>query len=346
MDPEVDDSRRLDIRADPAEEGSATVQTTRLGKTELNVSEIGLGTWAYGGEWGPFDEDEAKATIRRALELGVTLFDTAQAYGFGVSERLLADALWSVVPREEVAVATKGGLRMEGNGLVRDASAKWLREGVEASLRNLRTDYIDLYQVHWPDLHTPAVETAQALEELITQGKVRHVGVSNYNPPEMEELASYGRVETLQPPYHMFHRDIEAEIIPYVTKHDIGVLAYGPLAHGLLAGTMTPDTTFPADDWRSHSPDFSGEPFARNLAVVQRLKTFATARGYSLTQMAVAWTVANPAVNVAIVGARRPSQLETLAPAAELHLSTSDTEQIDQILGDAVRVAGPSPEAV
>lgn len=322
------------------------MRTVRLGKTDLEVSGIALGTWAYGGEWGSFDEDEAKATIRRAVELGVTMFDTAQAYGFGVSERLLADALWKVAARDQVVVATKGGLRTEANRLVRDASARWLRAGVEASLRNLGTDYIDLYQIHWPDQHTPAEETAYALDELVTEGKIRHVGVSNYNPAEMEQLAAYGRVETLQPPYHMFHRDIEAEILPYAVKHDIGVLAYGPLAHGMLAGAMNPSTTFAADDWRSRSSDFRGEPFARNLAVVARLKTFAQARGVSLPQLAVAWTIANPAVHVTIVGARRPSQLEELTPAAELRLSGPDREEIDRILADAVRVSGPSPEAV
>ncbi|HMC40940.1 MAG TPA: aldo/keto reductase, partial [Acidimicrobiales bacterium] len=194
------------------------MQHVRLGKTDLDVSRVALGSWAFGGDWGPFDEQEAKATIRKALELGVNFFDTAQGYGFGVSERLLGETLWSTVRRDEVVVATKGGLRMAGDTLVRDASAKWLRSGVEASLRNLGTDYIDVYQVHWPDLHTPADETAHVLEDLVSEGKVRHIGVSNYSPEQMDELAAYGRVETLQPPYHMFHRDIEGEILPYTAK--------------------------------------------------------------------------------------------------------------------------------
>src|SRR5207244_13175019 len=151
---------------------------------------------------------------------------------------------------EDVIVATKGGLRMEGDRLLRDAGASWLRSGVESSLRNLRTDYIDLYQVHWPDPNTPAEETGSALGDLVREGRIRHAGVSNYNPRQVTELARYGPVETDQPPYHMFHRDIEAEILPYAAKNDIGVLVYGPLAHGLLSGTMTPPTTFAADDWR------------------------------------------------------------------------------------------------
>lgn len=231
----------------------------RLGKTDLDVSAIAFGTWAFGGEWGSFDEDEARGAIHHALDLGVTFFDTAQAYGFGVSERVLADALWERVRRDDVTVGTKGGLRMEGHTVLRDAGAPWLREGVESSLRNLGTDHIDLYQIHWPDGHTPAEETGEALEGLVREGKIRHVGVSNYDAKQMDELSRYGRVETDQPPYHMFRRGIEAEILPYAADHDIGVLVYGPLAHGLLSGRMTPETTFPADDWRSHSSDFTAD---------------------------------------------------------------------------------------
>src|SRR3989454_7390047 len=254
----------------------------RLGKTELAVSAIAFGTWAFGGDWGSFDAHESKAAIHHALDLGVTFFDTAQAYGFGVSERLLADALWERARRDEVIVATKGGLRMEGQTLLRDASGRWLRQGAESSLRNLRTDYIDLYQVHWPDPRTPPEETARVLEDLVREGKIRHLGVSNYDAKQMDELACYGRVETLQPPYHMFRRDIEAEILPYTAEHDIGVLVYGPLAHGLLGGAMSTGTTFPADDWRSHSSDFTGERFRRNLHAVDRLKDFAREHAISL----------------------------------------------------------------
>jgi hypothetical protein len=318
----------------------------RLGKTNLEVSAIAFGTWSFGGEWGAFDAEEAKGTIMRAFDLGITLFDTAQGYGFGASEVLLADALWQRVSRNDVVVATKGGLRRQGGGLVRDASARWLRAGVESSLRNLRTDYIDLYHVHWPDPNAPAEETAGALEDLVREGKIRHVGVSNYNAKQMDELARSGRVETLQPPYHMFRRDIEAEILPYAAEHDIGVLAYGPLAHGLLAGAMSPGTTFPADDWRSHSPDFTGERFRRNLQVVDELKDFARERAISLPQLAVAWTLSNPAVQVAIVGARRPAHLDDTTAAAEINLSGPDRREIDRILAAAVPVVGSSPEGM
>jgi aryl-alcohol dehydrogenase-like predicted oxidoreductase len=330
----------------PSRRKEIAVRYVRLGRTDLEVSAIAFGSWAFGGEWGAFDAAEAKGAIKRALELGVTLFDTAQAYGFGASEALLADALWREVSRDDVVVATKGGLRKQGAELLRDASARWLRSGVESSLRNLRTDHIDLYQVHWPDPNTPAEETAGALEDLVREGKIRHAGVSNYSAKQTDELVRYGRVETLQPPYDMFRRDIEAEILPYAAEHDIGVLAYGPLAHGLLAGTMGPGTTFPADDWRSHSPDFTGERFRRNLQVVDRLKDFARERAISLPQLAVAWTLSHPAVQVTIIGARHPAHLDDTTAAAEVTLSDEDRREIDRILAGAVPVVGPSPEGM
>jgi aryl-alcohol dehydrogenase-like predicted oxidoreductase len=319
---------------------------TRLGKTDLNVSVVALGTWAFGGDWGIFDKADAQHAISSALEQGITLFDTAQAYGFGAAERLLGESLWKRVRRDEVMVATKGGLRMDGTTLVRDASARWLRAGVEASLRNLATDYIDLYQVHWPDPATSDEETAAALNQLVSEGKIRHIGVSNYDVKQIDALSQYGRVETLQPPYHMFRRDIEAEVLAYTAAHDIGVLAYGPLAHGLLAGRMTLETTFPPDDWRSHNRDFVGDTFRRNLEVVTRLNGFAAERGIALPQLAVAWTVNNPAVDVAIVGARRASQLRALTPAADVELSVQDADTINAILADAAPVTGPAPEGM
>jgi len=318
----------------------------RLGRTDLEVSAIAFGTWSFGGDWGAFDADEAEKTVGRALDLGITFFDTAQAYGFGASEHFLADALWPRVARDHVVIATKGGLRKEGSVLHRDASARWLREGVEASLRNLRTDYIDLYQVHWPDPKTPAAETGRVLADLVREGKIRHAGVSNYSPQQMTELAEYGPVETDQPPYHMFHRDIEAEILPYTAKNDIGVLVYGPLAHGLLSGTMTPQTTFPADDWRGSSADFRGERFARDLELVEQLKRYAAAHEITLPQLAIAWTISNPGVDVAIVGARHPAHLDDPVAAADIPLSTSARDEIDAMLAEAVEIVGPAPEAM
>lgn len=243
-------------------------------------------------------------------------------------------------------VATKGGLRMEGGRLLRDASGRWLREGVESSLRNLDTDYVDLYQVHWPNEHTPAEETAGAMEDLMREGKIRHVGVSNYDVKQLEDLARFGKVETVQPPYHLFRREIEDEILPYAMDHDLGVLVYGSMAHGLLTGTMTPKTRFARDDWRAESPDFAGETFRRNLAVVERLKTVARHRGITLPQLAVAWTLAHPAVQVTIIGARRPAHLEESAASVEIELAPVDLAAIDAALADAAPVWGPHPEGM
>ena len=318
----------------------------RLGQTNLQVSEIAYGTWSFGGDWGASDLQAGKDTIHRALELGINLFDTAQGYGFGASEQFLAEALKERTRREDVIIATKGGLRMEGDQLLRDAGRRWLREGVESSLRNLGTDYIDLYQVHWPDLHTPPEETAAALAELVGEGKIRHAGVSNYDADQMYALGRFGKVETLQPPYHLFRRDIEKTILRYTAGHDIGVLVYGPLAHGLLSGQMTESTTFGSDDWRSKSPDFTGDTFRQNVAVVERLTQWARERDIRLPQLAVAWTLAHPAVDVAIVGARTPSHLDGTASAADIKLSETDLEEIDAIVRDARPVWGPHPEGM
>jgi aryl-alcohol dehydrogenase-like predicted oxidoreductase len=312
----------------------------------MQVSAVAFGTWAFGDEWGAFDEREARDSIHRAMDLGVTLFDTAQGYGFGVAERLLADAVRTHVRRGDVVLATKGGLRKDGDNMVRDASAAWLRHGVESSLRNLGVDTIDLYQIHWPDPHTRPEETAAVLEDLVRDGKIRHVGVSNYGVKQMEELAARGRVETDQPPYDMFRRDIEDEILPYATENDIGVLVYGPLAHGLLSGTMKPATTFAADDWRSKSSDFTGETFRRNLKAVDRLRDFASDQRISLPTLAVAWTLSNPAVHVAIIGAQRPEELTDTVAAADVVLSQEGREKIDRILSDAAPASGPSPEGM
>jgi aryl-alcohol dehydrogenase-like predicted oxidoreductase len=322
------------------------VRQVRLGQTDLRVSTIAFGTWAFGGDWGAADLQDSRDAIHRALELGINLFDTAQGYGFGAAEQLLGQALRYRTSREEVVIATKGGLRMDGDRVVRDTSRRWLREGVESSLRSLGTDYIDLYQVHWPDLRTPPEETAAALEELVREGKVRHVGVSNYDADQMQALSRFGRVETVQPPYHLFRRDVEPTILSYTSAHDIGVLVYGPLAHGLLSGRMSESTTFNADDWRSKSPDFTGDTFRRNLAVVERLKGLARARDMPLPQLAVAWTLANPAVQVTIVGARRPDQLDETAAAADVKLSEADLAEIETTLADAVPVSGPHPEGM
>ncbi len=320
----------------------------RFGQTNLEVSRICFGTWQVGGDWGAPEERELKAAMRQALELGINFFDTAQAYGFGASEQLLGKALEPEIKnhRAEVVLATKGGLRMEGDRLLRDSSPEWLRQGVEDSLRFLGTDYIDLYQVHWPDFDTPLEETAETLNELVEEGKIRYVGVSNFGVEEMAEFEKRRKIDGLQPPYHLFRRDVEQEILPYAAEHGIGVLVYGPLAHGLLSGRMTPELELAEDDWRAQSDIFRGENFQKNLQAVEELKRLAEERGSTIVQLAIAWTLANPNVDVAIVGARRPDHIEGAAPAVELDLSDDDLREIDNIVKGAVPVGGPTPEGV
>ena len=317
---------------------------TILGKSGLDVSRIAFGTWQLGGDWGPTDTVAAMEAIRRAADNGVTFFDTAQAYGFGQSEQLLAVALRHL-PREQLVIATKGGLRPSGNGVARDASPAWIEKGVDASLRALGTEYIDLFQMHWPDPATPFEETAEALAKLIADGKIRHVGMSNFDVEQIETFSATLPVETLQPPYHLFRRDIEAEVLPYTAANDIGVLVYGPLAHGLLGGHLGHDATFAPGDCRAKSPMFCGQTFARNLRVVAQLEKLATQElGITLAQLATAWTLANPAVHVAIVGTRNAEHVDEALAAAEIDLDDEVMQRINLIMADATPVSGPSPE--
>lgn len=320
------------------------MQQVRLGRSGLTVSRLAFGTWQLSGDWGATDERRAVDAIRRAADLGMTLFDTAQGYGFGQSERLLARALDGGA-RDGVVVATKGGLRAEGDRVVRDASAAWIRKGVEESLQALGTDHLDLYQVHWPDPATPLEETASALADLVAEGKVLHVGVSNFDADQMQTFSATLPVETLQPPYHLFRRDIEATILPYTAAHDVGVLVYGPLAHGLLSGGLGPGTKFAPGDWRSSSDDFRGETYRHNLDAVSKLERLAADElGVALAQLAVAWALANRDVDVAIVGTRDAAHVDDAVAAAELRLGADVLAEIERIMRDAVPVVGPAPE--
>ncbi|HYL07781.1 MAG TPA: aldo/keto reductase, partial [Candidatus Udaeobacter sp.] len=250
--------------------------------------------------------------------------------------------------RDQFVIATKGGLRpMPGGGIERDASPDWIRQGVESSLKALGTDYIDLYQVHWPDPRVPFAETAGALAELKAAGKIRHVGVSNFDAQQMDEFSKTLPVETLQPVYHLFRRDIEQSVLPYTKAQNIGVLVYGPLGHGLLSGALTPESRFAADDWRSKSEVFRGDAYLRNLRVVSALERFAQLElGTSVSRLAVAWVLANPAVHVAIVGTRSRKHIEDAIAASDIKLDAPALRRIEEIVSDEVRVGGPTPESV
>ena len=319
----------------------------QLGLRGPRVSRIAFGNWSAGGDWGGVDHQTAIDAHRAALDVGITFFDTARAYGFGAAEELLGEALRPELRsrRDELVIATKGGLAQGPDGKpVRNAGAGALRRDLEASLRSLGTDYVDLYQVHWPDPATPFAETAEALDDFVREGKIRSVGVSNYDSRQMAAFQQTRPIDAVQPPYHLFRREIETSILPYAVEHGIGVLVYGPMAHGLLTGRMTEATTFGPGDWRSTSDLFQGDAFRRNLRIVDNLKAFAADRGTSVAQLAIAWTLANPAVQVAIVGARSPEQIRGTAPAVDVRLTAADLAEINAITRDEVPVGGPSPE--
>ncbi|MGH3438481.1 MAG: aldo/keto reductase [Sciscionella sp.] len=323
------------------------MRTITLGKTGLEVSRIAFGTWQVGGDWGAFDEQRAIAAVNHARELGINFFDTAQGYGFGTAEELLGNALRNELRgnRDELVIATKGGIN-PGAERPRDARGDYLRKGVESSLRHLGIDYIDLYQVHWPDSLTPAEETAGALQELVDAGKIRHAGVSNYNAAQLAEFDAVRPVETLQPPYHLLRRGVETDVLPYTREHNIGVLAYSPLASGLLTGTWDQNVQFDPDDWRSQASGFHGDKLRTNVAVVERLKALAADRGVSVSQLSLAWVLAQTGVHVAIVGARRRDSIENSAVAADIDLTAEDLTAIERIVADAVPVEGATPEGV
>jgi aryl-alcohol dehydrogenase-like predicted oxidoreductase len=324
------------------------MQYTQLGARGPRVSRIAFGNWSAGGDWGHVDHDAAIAATREALDLGINLFDTAHAYGFGAAERLLGEALRPEIrtARETLVIATKGGLRNDAGVTVRDSSPAALRRDLEASLRAIGTEYVDLYQVHWPDPAVAIETTAETVDQFVREGLVRYVGVSNYDPQQMTRFQSVRPIDTLQPPYHLFRRDVERTVLPFAREHGIGVLVYGPLAHGLLSGRMNEATTFAADDWRSGSDLFRGDAFRRNLDIVRDLGQFAARRNATVAQLAIAWTLANSAVHVAIVGARNPKQIYQTSPGAGLHLSPEDLAAIELMLRGEVAVGGPAPEAM
>ncbi|MGH7792194.1 MAG: aldo/keto reductase, partial [Thermodesulfobacteriota bacterium] len=272
----------------------------RLGNTDLKLSEIGFGCWAMGGGWGQIDDRESIATVRRAIDLEINFFDTADIYGFGHSEKMLAEALSA--RRKDVIVATKVGLAWDQHGcLFRSSSRYHIMQAVEASLRRLKTDYIDLYQIHWPDSNTPFETTMKTMDDLVKSGKVRYVGVSNFTVKQTKECMKVRTIESHQPPYNLFMRDIEKDLLPFCRRNGIGVIAYGPLAYGLLTGKFTKDTKFPETDWRSgrlfpdpgdwqpHIDLFHGKQFKRNLKIVEKLKKIVNSQGKTVGQLAIAW---------------------------------------------------------
>jgi aryl-alcohol dehydrogenase-like predicted oxidoreductase len=316
------------------------MQTVKFGKTGMAITPIGFGAWAIGGggwaaAWGPQDDDEAVGAIRRAVELGVNWVDTAAVYGLGHSEELVAQALKSVPESERPYVFTKCSLVWDGGGDISNVLEKnSVKRECEESLRRLQTDVIDLYQIHWPRPDEYIEEGWEAMAELKDEGKVRHIGVSNFDVSQMERIGEIAPVETLQPPYNMLNRGVEEEILPYCGEYDIGVIVYSPMRSGLLTGKMTPErvANLPSDDWRRNAQDFQEPRLSRNLELVELLEEIGADHGLSPGEVAIAWTLRHPAVTAAIVGGRRPDQVDGIIGAAELRLSEDELDRLESFL--------------
>jgi aryl-alcohol dehydrogenase-like predicted oxidoreductase len=301
------------------------------------VSRVALGTWAMGGwMWGGTDAAASVATIRAALEQGINLIDTAPVYGFGVSEEIVGEALAVAGLRARTVIATKVGLEWRDGKVYRNATRARIMQEIEDSLRRLRTDYIDIYQVHWPDPLVPVEETADAMRALYQQGKIRAIGVSNFSVAQMEAFRRVAPVHVLQSPYNLFERAIEAEILPYCRANGIATFGYGALCRGLLSGRMRADTIFQGDDLRRIDPKFRPPRFAQYLEAVRRLDELAQ-RGFRrrVIQLAVRWML-DQGISVALWGARRPDQLEAALGVAGWSLDGADRALIELIVSTAV----------
>jgi len=309
------------------------IEYTRLGSSGLHVSKICLGTWAIGGwMWGGSDEAESIRTIQTALDKGLNFIDTAPVYGFGQSEEIVGKAIKGYLKRDQVVVATKAGLEWDDKEKVfRNSTRQRILKEVEDSMRRLQTDYIDLYQIHWPDPLVPIEETAQIMADLLKTGKIRAVGVSNYSPDQMDAFRKVAPLHSVQPPYNLFERQIEEDVLPYAKQHDIAVLAYGSICRGLLAGKMNPDTTFQGDDLRQHDPKFRDPRFSQYLQAVSEFDELATQRhDRHVLELAVRWVLDQGAV--ALWGARQPKQLEQVAQVFGWSLTSQDLQDIDGII--------------
>jgi aryl-alcohol dehydrogenase-like predicted oxidoreductase len=314
------------------------VEHASIPDVAIAASRVGLGTWAMGGmQWGGTDDDESVRTIHAALDQGVSLIDTAFAYGFGHSEEVIGRALAEHGGRDRVIVATKGGLERIGDGLFRNSSRGQMFSEVDESLRRLRTDYIDLYQVHWPDYAIPYEDTAEALADLQQAGKIRAIGVSNYSIKAMERFRPIAPLASAQPPLNLFEQQALTDIIPWGRANHVATLTYGALCRGLLTGLIDENTRFEGDDLRQTDPKFLPPRFAQYIAAVRRLAKFADERyGKSVLALAIRWVLDQPGVSVALWGARHPAELEPLNDVMGWHLDRQALTEIDNIIGETV----------
>jgi aryl-alcohol dehydrogenase-like predicted oxidoreductase len=312
------------------------MEHARIPGTSLDVSRVALGTWAIGGwMWGGTDETESVATLRATVEHGVDLIDTAPAYGFGRSEEIVGKALAGSL-RSRVRIATKVGLEWQNGRVFRNASRARILKEVDDSLRRLQTDHIDIYQVHWPDPLVSMEETAGAMRTLFEQGKIGAIGVSNFSVGQMDLFRRVAPIHVLQPPYNLFERGIDAEVLPYCRKNNIAIFGYGALCRGLLSGRMRTDTKFTGDDLRRADPKFQEPRFGQYLAAVERLDEFARRRfGKRVIQLAVRWML-DQGVTTALWGARHPGQLGPIDEVSGWSLDAAARAEIDRIVAAAV----------
>ena len=310
-----------------------------FGQTGIAVSAIGVGCWEIGGGYGSIEEQEFIAAVHTALDLGITCFDTAEAYGFGASERSLAKALGG--RRKDAVVVTKFGIGYKEAPNYRDSSRERVMVSIEKSLKNLNTDYVDVYMVHWPDLNTPFEETMQALDDVVQQGKARAIGISNFRREQIEASMTTRRVDVAQYCWNMFDRRMDQEILPYCREHNMGVMAYGSLAYGLLSGTFHADMTFDGGDWRARQGRMGGinlfqtmfgpDHFPSNIKAVEELKGLAARYNKNLPQFALRWTLSHPTVSTALVGCRRAAEVEDNVGALGWDIRQEDFAEIDAI---------------
>jgi len=313
------------------------MEFVNLPGTGLKMSRVAIGTWAIGGwMWGGTDEAESIATIRAALEHGINVIDTAPVYGFGRSEEIVGKAVAQGHLRSTVIIATKTGLEWQGDKVSRNASRARIMREAEDSLRRLQTDYIDVYQVHWPDPLVRIEETAAAMSALYDQGKIRAIGVSNFSIKQMDRFRRVAPLHVLQPPYNLFERAIEAELLPYCRDNNIATFGYGALCRGLLSGRMHSDTAFGGDDLRRSDPKFAAPRFAQYLAAVQKLDQLAQqCFGKRVIHLAVRWML-DQGVTTALWGARHPSQLQPVDEIPGWRLDASTKAEIDRILRETI----------
>lgn len=318
-------------------QGTINVEERRLGKSELELTTVGFGAWAIGGPWkvgwGPQSDEDSIAAIRRSLELGCNWIDTAAIYGLGHSEEVVGKAIVGF-PREHVLLATKCGRVPDDTGTPHsDLRPAGIRKELEASLKRLCVEYVDLYQIHWPDNETgtPVEESWQTMASLQDSGIVRSLGVSNFDVALMERCERIRHVDSLQPPYNLLRREVEAEILPWCLKNGTGVIAYSPMQSGLLTGSFDVDR-LAADDFRRRSPWFQEPRLSNALELVERLRPIAASHGRTVGQLAVAWALKHPAITAAIVGARRPQQVEENLAASGWRLTNSEMEEIESAL--------------